>query len=122
MGLFELGDTVGQRDQTCVLQHAQTTSSTDRGGQLRGGRPAHGSLLDRHLAADQLGEGRRQHGRSMAELRLLTQHSIITPSKPLSKVFIKARGISSSCNPRVSHGSVEPDRLDCAVVIKKGRS
>ena len=92
MGLFELGDTVGQRDQTCVLQHAQTTSSTDRGGQLRGGRPAHGNLLDRHLAADQLGEGRRQHGRKMAELRLLTQHSIITPSKPLSKSLHQGEG------------------------------
>jgi hypothetical protein len=28
----------------------------------------------------------------------------------------------SSCKSRVSHGSVELDRVDCAVVIKKGRS
>jgi hypothetical protein len=71
MGLFDRGDAGGQGNQTRVLQHAQTTGSTDRDGQLRGARAAHGSLLDWHLAADQLGKGRRQHGRSIAKLRLL---------------------------------------------------
>jgi hypothetical protein len=122
MGLFELGDTVGQRDQTCVLQHAQTTSSTDA--------VASCGVVAPPMATYWIGTWQPTNSvKAVANMAEVWQNSVCWHSSASSpppnhsrRVFIKARGISSSCNPRVSHGSVEPDRLDCAVVIKKGRS
>jgi hypothetical protein len=62
VGLFQLGDAVGQRGRVGALQHAQPAGPADGDGQLRGHHPtAHGGQLDRDLAANQLGKGRPQH-------------------------------------------------------------
>jgi hypothetical protein len=52
-------DPVGQRGHAGPLQHPQATGLADGDGQLGGHHPtAHRRLLNRDLAADQLGEGR----------------------------------------------------------------
>lgn len=109
MGLLDRGDAVGQGNQTRVLQHAQTTGSTDRDGQLRGARAAEGSLLDWHLSADQLGKGRRQHGRSIAKLR--SWHSTAAPP---SKTTPEGSKVRPACVARVitaidAHANPEPE-------------